>query len=371
MSRTLIPDAVITFSAEHCGKYTGMAYDGHFFYLVLPQERKIYRLNQDFILFQTIEAARPYLGICFDHSENCFWAWEDGAKDVIYKLNCRLEETGFITMCQNDMDPAPITGLSFYCGHHTILAAFSGSIREYSKEGLLTGVLQQTGSGGYSSVLSLYPYYAVVQTCENTQFIRIFSAQGQMAECYCFAGSYAIETILVTPYTEAADTTVILTLLCTDPCGCSCILRCKTELCEMGGCKCFCSWWNGDGGCGCDGNDCGCGCDNCECGCDNCGCKCCNSRCDSINDLLESIALMEAALSHILNAEGEKLQKAVELADSICELIEIDKSVNQTITRITLLEQTLYAKLEAVCCIDTMDTKEGCCSQDPEEASRF
>ena len=107
------------------------------------------------------------------------------------------------------MDPAPITGLSFYCGHHTILAAFSGSIREYSKEGLLTGVLQQTGSGGYSSVLSLYPYYAVVQTCENTQFIRIFSAQGQMAECYCFAGSYAIETILVTPYTEAADTTVI------------------------------------------------------------------------------------------------------------------------------------------------------------------
>ena len=64
----------------------------------------------------------------------------------------------------------------------------------------------------------------------------------------------------------------------------------------------------------------------------------------SLCSLLESIALNEAALSHILNAEGEKLQKAVQIADSIHDLLEIDRSVIQTLTRVTFLEQTLYAK---------------------------
>ncbi|MFR3389291.1 MAG: hypothetical protein ACLTT1_00360 [[Clostridium] scindens] len=64
--------------------------------------------------------------------------------------------------------------------------------------------------------------------------------------------------------------------------------------------------------------------------------------------MIESIARAECALAHILNAEGEKLQKAVEIADNICELLEINQSVNKTITKITFLEQVLYAKLEAV-----------------------
>ena len=69
---------------------------------------------------------------------------------------------------------------------------------------------------------------------------------------------------------------------------------------------------------------------------------------------------MEAALSRILNAEGEKLQKAIQLADNICELIEIDRVVNQTITKITFLEQTLYAKLEAVISLKQNDDADGC-----------
>lgn len=36
----------------------------------------------------------------------------------------------------------------------------------------------------------------------------------------------------------------------------------------------------------------------------------------AITDLLESIALEETAMSHILNAEGEKLQKAIAMETS-------------------------------------------------------
>lgn len=73
----------------------------------------------------------------------------------------------------------------------------------------------------------------------------------------------------------------------------------------------------------------------------------------SINDLFESVALMETSLSHILNAEGEKLQKAV-LIGTIEEIIAVNKSVEDMVKSITRLEFILYDKLNtfhcAICC---------------------
>lgn len=69
--------------------------------------------------------------------------------------------------------------------------------------------------------------------------------------------------------------------------------------------------------------------------------------CDTSNcSIIESIALIEAALSHILNAEGEKIQKAVLMADDTSELLKVNDSVNQVIRNITFLEYILYNKLE-------------------------
>lgn len=71
--------------------------------------------------------------------------------------------------------------------------------------------------------------------------------------------------------------------------------------------------------------------------------------CDCAKDVIESIALVEAALAHILNAEGEKLQKAVKIACSVDDLLKINKSVRSTLIHATFLEHTLFAKLETVC----------------------
>lgn len=71
-------------------------------------------------------------------------------------------------------------------------------------------------------------------------------------------------------------------------------------------------------------------------------------KCCAASSLLQSIALEETAISHILNAEGEKLQKAISLSCSNKELLEINESVGNTVDKITNLEIVLRSKLDFI-----------------------
>lgn len=71
-------------------------------------------------------------------------------------------------------------------------------------------------------------------------------------------------------------------------------------------------------------------------------------KCCAASSLLQSIALEETAISHILNAEGEKLQKAVSIDCEQKDLIEINKSVENMVDKITSLELVLKAKLDLI-----------------------
>lgn len=72
----------------------------------------------------------------------------------------------------------------------------------------------------------------------------------------------------------------------------------------------------------------------------------------SIYEIIHSIALEEAGIAHILNAEGEKIQKAVAISSNIGELICVNESVKRTLTQVTLLEGMLYSKLETLANFD-------------------
>ena len=70
------------------------------------------------------------------------------------------------------------------------------------------------------------------------------------------------------------------------------------------------------------------------------------SKCQAITDLITSVALEQTALSHILNAEGEKIQKVVN-ADSPTteEMLSVNTSVESMVESITRLEIVLQEKL--------------------------
>ena len=70
------------------------------------------------------------------------------------------------------------------------------------------------------------------------------------------------------------------------------------------------------------------------------------TRCQAITDIITSVALEQTALSHILNAEGEKIQKIVAQATTADELLAVNKSVNNMVNSIARLEMLLQSKLQ-------------------------
>lgn len=69
-------------------------------------------------------------------------------------------------------------------------------------------------------------------------------------------------------------------------------------------------------------------------------------RSQAITDLFESVALQQAALSHILNAEGEKLQKILSFEDiSTDTVLQANKSVESMADTVAGLELILQQKL--------------------------
>jgi len=89
------------------------------------------------------------------------------------------------------------------------------------------------------------------------------------------------------------------------------------------------------------------------------------SRDQSLYSLIASIALQEAALAHILNADGEKLQMAVKLIDpksgvrdnryGIADLLNVNDSVNSLISVVRKHEDLLREKLHiAVSILDSL-----------------
>lgn len=71
------------------------------------------------------------------------------------------------------------------------------------------------------------------------------------------------------------------------------------------------------------------------------------TRGDAVGNIIESVAIQEAAISHILNAESEKLMAVVNNSGATAEdLLAVNASVKNAIAAISRLEMQLQAKLD-------------------------
>ena len=69
----------------------------------------------------------------------------------------------------------------------------------------------------------------------------------------------------------------------------------------------------------------------------------------AVIDLLESIALQESALSHILCAESQKMKTAMAMEElDLCKLLEVNDSATNMVHAVANLELVLKEKLEFI-----------------------
>lgn len=73
-----------------------------------------------------------------------------------------------------------------------------------------------------------------------------------------------------------------------------------------------------------------------------------NGTCEeAVTSLIESVAMQENALSHILNAEGEKMQAIIAMENITAEqLLNMNRSADQMVSAVARLELILQAKVE-------------------------
>ena len=85
------------------------------------------------------------------------------------------------------------------------------------------------------------------------------------------------------------------------------------------------------------------------------------TRDEAINAILTSIALEETALSHIINAEGEKIQYIIadDCAD-VCKVLKVNESVTALVDKIIDLQFILKMKLQVTKSFLPVKGKEHC-----------
>lgn len=66
----------------------------------------------------------------------------------------------------------------------------------------------------------------------------------------------------------------------------------------------------------------------------------------AVTDIIESIAMEEAAVSNILNSEGEMIQKFKNISRNVQEYVLLNKSINDVMKNTLKLQMLLQSKLE-------------------------
>lgn len=320
-------------------KYRGISFDGCFFYLTDPSCYKIIKYDKCFCEVECFETCKSYTCICYDSDENCFWAAAAECCYKLFKLDKCFCEIDFLTIhpCRKHpyKNSAPIiTGVSCDCHHKRLVVAFPDCIISINKiDEKDCEIIKDSCHTWNMGVLSVSPSYITTKINECNQYISIYNCDFKLICKLEVSKEYYVEAIVFDACTERCSKNYHFYILATKK-GCySYIINWEVDVCDLDICDCNYKI--------------------CKKNCNDPLCPDTFYRDKACTDIIESVALIETALSHILNAEGEKLQKAIASTDDIDKILCANKSINETVVNVTHLEIMLHDKLAAI--------KEICC----------
>ncbi|MEG1180099.1 MAG: hypothetical protein RSD42_06795 [Oscillospiraceae bacterium] len=326
---------------ECCETYSGMAFDGCNYYFLIPCMCKIIKYNQHFSHTNCFETDREYSCICYDYKECCFWAGSRECNNKIFKLDSCLKEIDCIKIRGCKEATGVITGIAYHCCPDTLLVSFTGSVVEVNKKCEKAQLKYRACSILITGVCSVCPYYIITAIKDSKQYIIVFDSKNRQLHTELVPDSYIIKSIIFNPCDIECKGYHFDILAIKKGCY-PYVIKAEFKPSKFCFFPCPCNYYI---------------CKKC---CDDKQCK----PFDPCSDIVESVALIETALSHILNAEGEKLQKVLATTNDLDEILCANQEINKTIINATHLEHVLYAKLSAI--TDGCECKDYCndCQQD-------
>lgn len=305
-----------------------MTFDGCAYYFTTC-DNNIIKTDLHFGVTKCFKTSRTYDCLCWDDTNHCFWAVASKVNDKIYQCNRQFEETGTMELQWSNTPYGTISGISYNCCRDSLLFTIGGEVFESDESGRVARVFG-ISQCEINSILSICPGFILSGIKNNQQFVYIIN-DGEILFYEPFNRRNVIRNIVYSPCCDAGNRFELLVM------GNNCnpyIIR--TNAGDLGFTLCHCNQ-------------------------KKCKSHCCKNPCcsrDKCAEILESIALEEAALAHILNAEGEKLQKVLAVSDDIDEILCVNREIRKTIIDVTHLEHVLYEKLTAV--LEVCDHKFHC-----------
>lgn len=314
----------IALSITCAKKYNNCAFDGCFYYFTVQCSCEIIKTDCCFYIAECYNTCKEYDCICYDEKDQCFWATTKKQSNAIYKLNRNMCEIDCITVhgCVDLI--GDVTGISFNCCTDSLIISYCNCVLRSNKESGHSILLYKSNYVQITSVLSLCPNLVISGVKNNEQYVYVLDTTGSVQHSYPLSCENRIKNILFNPCMKNDDK--IYLDFFTLKRGCyPYIFRYHLFLDRLPFQPCQCNF-NICNECCCDPEDC----------------------CEHCTSILESIALVEAGIAHILNCEGEKMQKILRETDNVDLILDANREVNKTIANVSQLEYLLYLKLNAL-----------------------
>ncbi|MEG2670063.1 MAG: hypothetical protein RR957_06310, partial [Oscillospiraceae bacterium] len=220
----------------------------------------------------------------------------------IFKLNTCFKEVDCISVCTEKCGGIPV-GIAYDCACDALLVAFADCIlRVRKKECENVPIVVSTNSGTWNTgILAISPWYIRTFIKDCQQYMDIMDGNWCLKKRILLPCEYMIEDMILMPSCdcERRKTKCLVWMLATKANCYSYILEVVVDA-------------------GVEVYDCN------YIECSEPRDECAISR-RARNDVMESVALVETALSHILNAEGEKIQKILEVTNDVDKILDVNK----------------------------------------------
>lgn len=301
-----------------------VAFDGCDYFCTIRCKCEIIRFNPCHHVWRKYATRKEYDCICYDYGARCFWASSKTCCNKLFKLDCCMNEIDCISICVSSAC-GTITGISYQDCKNALLVSFTHAVVEVKKCSEESKIIYTAEEASILDVLSICPGMLLTLSQDGQSCIVAINHHGEQTNCYPIQGSLLFKNLIFNPCAcKKSPVEAFILKKCCYPY----LVKCDIPLSCFGFIPCCCNFKI----------------------CDACCCReeDCYTNAALCRDILESIALVETALSHILNAEGEKLQKVLCTTDDMDTILCVNRQVNQTLISATHLEQTLYTKLTAM-----------------------